>query len=134
MHRVGSPAAHVAAAKAIPRCPPRQPVRAHPKPGHTDSFTVATDNDDFNTPRSNLRHVHADVVLVQEAKNEHVRKLEPKRYGVHQNTHRKDQAGTAVAVLDFLLGHEDMLLRFCEDASVEPRQVHLARHRLGGEA
>jgi hypothetical protein len=97
MHRVGSPAAHVAAAKAIPRCPPRQPVRAHPKPGHTDSFTVATDNDDFNTPRSNLRHVHADVVLVQEAKNEHVRKLEPKRYGVHQNTHRKDQAGTAVA-------------------------------------
>ena len=44
------------------------------------------------------------------------------------------QAGTAVAVLDFLLGHEDMLLRFCEDASVEPRQFHLARHRLGGEA
>ena len=38
-----------------------------------------------------------------------------------------------VAVLDFLLAHEDLLLRFCEGAAIQPRQVHLARHRLGGE-
>jgi hypothetical protein len=47
------------------------------------------------------------------------------------------QAGTSdmhVAVLDFLLGHEDLLLRFCEAQEVEPRDLHLARHRLGGEA
>jgi hypothetical protein len=46
-------------------------------------------------------------------------------------------AGTAdmsVAVLDFLLGHEDILLRFCESAGVSSRDLHLARHRLGGEA
>jgi len=39
-----------------------------------------------------------------------------------------------VAVLDFLLGHEDLLMPFCECASVSPRDVHLARHRLSGEA
>ncbi|HEY1875936.1 MAG TPA: DUF3572 domain-containing protein [Rhizomicrobium sp.] len=38
-----------------------------------------------------------------------------------------------IAVLDFLLGHEDLLLRFCDSAAVSPRQLHLARHRLGGE-
>jgi len=45
----------------------------------------------------------------------------------------------SVAILDFLLGHEDLLLRFCESASVSSKQLHLARHRLnrdemGGEA
>ena len=47
------------------------------------------------------------------------------------------QAGTPdmhVAVLDFLLGHEDLLLRFCEAEGIAPRDLHLARHRLGGEA
>ena len=39
-----------------------------------------------------------------------------------------------VAVLDFLLAHEDLLLRFCESASVSPKQLHLARYRLGGES
>jgi hypothetical protein len=39
-----------------------------------------------------------------------------------------------VAVLDFLLGQEDLLTRFCESAAIAPRQVHLARHRLGGES
>ena len=39
-----------------------------------------------------------------------------------------------VAVLDFLLANEDLLLKFCESAATEPRQLHLARHRLGGEA
>ena len=48
----------------------------------------------------------------------------------------RDAAGTPgmnVAVLDFLLGHEDLLLSFCESLSLAPRQVHLARHALGGE-
>jgi hypothetical protein len=47
------------------------------------------------------------------------------------------QAGTSdvsLAVLDFLLGHEDLLLRFCEAEEIAPRDLHLARHRLGGEA
>jgi hypothetical protein len=35
------------------------------------------------------------------------------------------------AVLDFLLAHEDLLLRFCEAASVEPRAVHAARRAFG---
>lgn len=37
-----------------------------------------------------------------------------------------------VAILDYLLGHEDLLLRFCESAEVAPKQLHLARHVLGG--
>ena len=46
------------------------------------------------------------------------------------------QAGSPdmhVAVLDFLLAHEDLLLKFCESAATQPRQLHLARHQLGGE-
>jgi hypothetical protein len=48
----------------------------------------------------------------------------------------RDAAGhpeTGVAILDFLLGHEDLLLRFCESVGVSPKDLHLARHRLGGE-
>ena len=47
------------------------------------------------------------------------------------------RAGTSdmhVAILDFLLGHEDLLLRFCEAEEVAPKELHLARYRLGGEA
>ena len=47
------------------------------------------------------------------------------------------QAGTSgmhVAILDFLLGHEDLLLRFCEAEEIAPKELHLARYRLGGEA
>jgi len=39
----------------------------------------------------------------------------------------------SVAVLDFLLGNEEMLLRFCESTAISPKQVHLARHQLSGE-
>jgi hypothetical protein len=49
----------------------------------------------------------------------------------------RDAAGSTgmnVAMLDFLLGHEDMLLPFCESLSITPKDVHLARHVLGGEA
>ena len=38
-----------------------------------------------------------------------------------------------VAVLDFLLGHEDLLIRFCEAEGIAPKDLHQARHRLGGE-
>jgi hypothetical protein len=38
-----------------------------------------------------------------------------------------------LAVLDFLLTNEDLLVRFCETASVDPKDLHLARHRLGKE-
>jgi hypothetical protein len=41
--------------------------------------------------------------------------------------------GTAVAVLDFLLANEELLVRFCDHAEVKTRDVHMARHVLGGE-
>lgn len=69
-------------------------MRVHP---HRTSFSVATINDDFNTPKSNLPHVKADVLLGQEEKFEHVRKLLGKKWGVHQAVRREDQQGTAVA-------------------------------------
>jgi hypothetical protein len=51
-------------------------------------------------------------------------------------TSLREAAGSremGVAVLDFLLGDDDMLLQFCESASVAPKQMHLARHILSGE-
>lgn len=44
------------------------------------------------------------------------------------------EPGTALAVLDFLLGHEDLLIQFCDSAEVQARQVHAARHALGRDA
>ena len=47
------------------------------------------------------------------------------------------QAGTSdmnIAILDFLLGQEDLLVRFCETAAISPKELHLARHRRGGES
>jgi len=47
----------------------------------------------------------------------------------------KAQAGrpeTGMAVLDFLLANEDLLLGFCESVEIEPQALHLARHRLDG--
>ena len=48
----------------------------------------------------------------------------------------RDAAGSremSVAVLDFLLGNEELLLQFCDSADIAPKQIHLARHVLGGE-
>jgi hypothetical protein len=45
-------------------------------------------------------------------------------------------AGTsdmAVALLDFLLANEDLLIRFCEESETAVKRVHMARHVLGGE-
>lgn len=36
-----------------------------------------------------------------------------------------------VAVLEFLLGHEELLLRFCETAELDPKAVHAALRALG---
>ncbi len=38
----------------------------------------------------------------------------------------------SVAILDYLLAHEQLLLRFCEAAEAKPKDLHLARHVLGG--
>ena len=58
------------------------------------------------------------------------------RSGIDAATLRQaaDSPGMAVAVLDFLLENEDLLLRFCEGASISPKKLHLARYRLGGAA
>jgi hypothetical protein len=37
-----------------------------------------------------------------------------------------------MAVLDFLLANEDLLLGFCENAAIEPQALHMAQHRLSG--
>jgi len=37
-----------------------------------------------------------------------------------------------VAILDYLLAHEELLLRFCDAAEAKPKDLHLARHVLGG--
>lgn len=47
----------------------------------------------------------------------------------------RQAAGTpemGIAILDYLLGHEPLLLRFCDSAEVAPKELHLARHALGG--
>ena len=45
----------------------------------------------------------------------------------------RDGAGTSevgAAVLDFLLGDEPAMLRFCEDMQIDPRQMQAARNAL----
>jgi hypothetical protein len=39
---------------------------------------------------------------------------------------------TGLAVLDFLLSNEDLLLGFCASAEIDPQALHVARHRLEG--
>jgi hypothetical protein len=45
---------------------------------------------------------------------------------------RVDEPEFLAAVLDFLLTNEELLIRFCETASVDARAVHVARHMLAG--
>ena len=45
----------------------------------------------------------------------------------------RDGAGTSevgAGVLDFLLGDEPVMLRFCEDMQIDPRQMQAARNAL----
>jgi hypothetical protein len=34
------------------------------------------------------------------------------------------------AILDFLLQNEELLVAFCDDATIDPRTVHRAAYRL----
>jgi uncharacterized protein DUF3572 len=46
----------------------------------------------------------------------------------------RDSAGTsegAAALLDFLLGDEPLMLRFCADFQIDPRQMQIARNAVG---
>lgn len=45
---------------------------------------------------------------------------------------RAAEAGFLAAVLDFLLADEALLMEFCDGSSTDFRQVHMARHVLGG--
>jgi len=42
------------------------------------------------------------------------------------------QPETAIAILDFLLANEPLLLGFCEAAETRPEAIHAALRRLGG--
>lgn len=42
------------------------------------------------------------------------------------------QRGTGLAVIEFLLAQEDLVVRFCEDTGAQPQALHLARHVLEG--
>jgi hypothetical protein len=37
---------------------------------------------------------------------------------------------THLAVIEFLLTQEDLMLRFCDDTGTDPQALHLARHIL----
>ena len=41
-----------------------------------------------------------------------------------------DEPETLAAILDFLLGDEGLLIRFCEASGLDPKAVHLASHVL----
>jgi hypothetical protein len=45
---------------------------------------------------------------------------------------RANEPEFLVSVLDFLLTNEELLVRFCDDTSVDARTVHLARLVLEG--
>lgn len=40
--------------------------------------------------------------------------------------------GTGLAVLEFLLANEQLLVAFCETTGTNPQAIHAARHRLEG--
>ena len=44
------------------------------------------------------------------------------------------QPELTVAIFDFLLAHEDLLLAFCESSGTEPALLHRARRMLGPES
>ncbi|MFT3710892.1 MAG: hypothetical protein QM817_24975 [Archangium sp.] len=89
----------------IPRCPPMQlpgGIKKHPPKHQNDgTFTVATINDDWATPKkSNFSWVKADVMLGQETKFAHLRAMDrfkdEKKFGVHQNFKDEAKAGSSI--------------------------------------
>jgi hypothetical protein len=45
---------------------------------------------------------------------------------------RAGEPEVLASLLDFLLQDEGLLVDFCQDESVDPKDVHMARHLLGG--
>jgi hypothetical protein len=45
---------------------------------------------------------------------------------------RADEPDFLVSVLDFLLTNEELLVRLCDEESIDVRAVHMARHVLAG--
>ncbi|MFO0599547.1 MAG: hypothetical protein U0228_29850 [Myxococcaceae bacterium] len=77
----------------IPTIPSPLPPKHRPEKKRV-GLTIATVNDDFATPKTNAKQVHAGVVLMQEAKNVDLRRTLGDRFGVHQ-AKREDKAGAA---------------------------------------
>ncbi|MFZ5444807.1 MAG: hypothetical protein ACOZQL_32760 [Myxococcota bacterium] len=76
---------------------PAPELKAPPKkPKDRAVLTIATVNDDFTDRKTNVPHVKAGVVLVQEAKNTRLRDaVSERKYGVHQ-ARAEDKSGSAV--------------------------------------
>lgn len=76
----------------LPHGPKHQPAKK------SETLTIATVNDDFSDSKSRLKALDkvTDVMLVQEAKRTHIRKLMGKASGVHQDRSSEDRAGSAV--------------------------------------
>jgi hypothetical protein len=45
---------------------------------------------------------------------------------------RVEEPGVQIAILDFLLADEALLLAFCQGESLQPKDIHLAKYRLEG--
>lgn len=41
-----------------------------------------------------------------------------------------DEPETLAAVVDYLLGNEPLLIRFCESSGLDPKNIHMASHML----
>ena len=54
--------------------------------------------------------------------------------GMDQMTLREGASEPEIlaSLLDFLLQNEELLVDFCHEESVDPKDVHMARHLLGG--
>lgn len=45
---------------------------------------------------------------------------------------RAEEPEFLASILDFLLTNEELLIDFCDEASIDVRSVHMARHVLAG--
>ena len=45
---------------------------------------------------------------------------------------RAGEPEVLASLLDFLLMDEGLLVEFCQDESLDPKDIHMARHLLGG--
>jgi hypothetical protein len=61
-----------------------------------------------------------------------VRFLSSSGAGIAELRQGAESRDTLLAVVEFLLAHEDLMLRFREATGVEPVALHQARHVLSG--